>query len=304
MVQIPAAAAHFDWNHARAFLMTAETGSFSAAARVLGVAQPTVGRQVAALEEELGVLLFERVGHALELTQAGLDLVEQIRKMNEAAARVALLAAGQSERIEGTVRLAASESVAAFVLPPLVKKLRERHPQIEIELVASNQSSDLKRREADIAVRHTRPKGEELVGKLIVESSMAHLYGAPSYLKAIGHPKSPEALAERAKVIGFDETDVLRKGLVGLGLPFRDDSFPLRTENHLVQWELAKAGAGLCMMMEVVGEKEPKVRRALPDFDAGFPFPTWLVSHRELRTSRRIRVVFDWLAEMLGEAMG
>lgn len=291
--------AAFDWNRARAFLVTAEEGSFSAAARALGVAQPTLGRQVAALEAELGVALFERIGHRLVPTATGLDLLEHVRAMHDAATQVSLTAAGQSEALDGPVRVAASEAVSAFLLPPIVEAIRARHPGVQVELVVSNRTSDLRRREADIAVRHARPEGDDLVARLVKEGSRAHLYGAPSYLARIGEPATREELAARADVIGFDETDTLKKGLRGLGLPFGDDRFPVRTENHLVQWELCKRGVGLCMMMEVVGDAEPRVRRALPPPAPSFPFSTWLTCHRELRTSRRIRAVFDLVAEQL-----
>lgn len=290
----------FDWNRARAFLVTVEEGSFSAAARALGVAQPTLGRQVAALEEDLGLALFERGGNRLVLTAPGLELVEQVRAMNEAATQFSLIAAGQARTIDGLVRIAASEAVSAYLLPPIVAELRARHPGIEVELVVSNTTSDLRRREADIAIRHFRPQGDDLVARLVKEKSEAHLYAAPSYLRRIGNPRTPEELAARGHVIGFDESDTLKRGLQALGLAFGDESFPVRTENHLVQWELAKRGVGMCVMMGEVGDSEPRVRRALPDAAAGVAFPTWLTSHRELKTSRRIRVVFDLLAETLG----
>lgn len=289
----------FDWNRARAFLVTAEEGSFSAAARALGQAQPTLGRQVAALEDELGVALFERVGHRLQLTATGLDLLEHVRAMSEAATRFSLVAAGQSQELAGPVRIAASEAVSAYLLPAAVKEVREAHPGIEVEIVVSNSASDLRRREADIAVRHFRPEGDDLFARLVKESSAARLYAAPSYLDAIGRPATAEELAERAAVIGFDDTDTLKNALRAVGLPFGDGPFPLRTENHLVQWEFAKRGLGLCMMMEEVGDPEPSVVRVLPELDLAFRFPTWLTSHRELKTSRRIRVVFDRLAEHL-----
>lgn len=289
----------FDWNRARAFLVTAEEGSFSAAARALGLSQPTLGRQVAALEEELGVTLFERVGQRLELTATGSDLAEQVRHMNEAADRVALIAAGQSQTVDGVVRLAASQAVSAYLLPPVVEKLREQHPALQVEMVVSNLSSDLRRREADIAVRHYRPEGEDLVARQIKESSGAHLYGTPGYLERIGRPRTPEALAERAQVLGFDESPRLLQALRDGGIPFDDDASPIRTEDHLVQWELCKQGMGLCVMMEEVGDRERRVRRACADSPPVVTLPIWLVTHRELRTSRKIRVVFDALAHHL-----
>jgi len=295
--------AAFDWNCARALLATAEEGSLSAAARALGLTQPTLGRQVASLEAELGVVLFERIGNKLVLTSTGYEIVEQVRTMSEAATRLSLIAAGQAQSIEGLVRIAASEAVSTYLLPPIVAELRERHPAVEVEIVVSNQSSDLKRREADIAVRHVRPKDGELVARKIKDKSLAHLYASPSYLARIGHPETPKELAARAVVIGFDETDVLQRSLQAMGLPFTEDQFPVRSENHVVQWELAKQGIGMCIMMEEVGDREPKLRRALPSSEAAISFPTWLICHRELKTSKRIRVVFDLLADLLSAAL-
>ena len=289
----------FDWNRARAFLVTAEEGSFSAAARALGQAQPTLGRQVAALEEELGVTLFERLGQRLELTATGAELAEQVRSMSEAAARFSLIAAGQSQDVDGVVRIAASQAVSGYLLPPVIERLRRAHAGLEVELVVSNTTSDLKRREADIAVRHFRPDGADLVARLVKERTEAHLYGTAGYLKRIGNPQSPEALAERGQVIGFDDSDQMREFLRAAGYPFPDGCSPVRTGDHLVQWELAKRGLGLCAMMQEVGDHERRVQRALPDGPPVVILPIWLVSHRELKTSRRIRVVFDALAEAL-----
>lgn len=291
--------AGFDWTRARAFLVTAEEGSFSAAARALGVAQPTLGRQVAALERELGVALFERVGNRLALTPTGLDVVEHVRAMGEAATRVSLTATGQSVELEGRVAIAASEAVSAYLLPPIVVELRARHPGISIEIVASNKTSDLRRREADIAIRNYRPSGPDLVARKVRESP-AHLYAAPSYLERIGNPETLEALAERGELIAFERTEGFVKALerIGLGALGRS-TFAISTENHLVQWALAKHGAGICLMMEEIGDAEPRVRRVLPDLPPPVTFPTWLTTHREVKTSRRIRVVFDLLAEAL-----
>ncbi len=294
-------AVRFDWNRARAFLVTAEEGSFSAAARALGMAQPTVGRQVAALEEELGVALFERIGNALELTTAGLDLVEHVRAMGDAATRVSLAATGQSLSIDGTVCITASELIAAHILPPIVAGLRRTHPGIEIEIVASNAARDLRRREADIAIRNFKPDQPELFARKIADRD-ARLYASPDYLASIGDPKTPADLS-RAEFFAFDRTNLMIDGLRAFGVEVTSRNFPIVTENHLVQWALAKEGAGICIVMDEVGDAEPRVRRVLPDLPP-FPVPIWLVTHRELRTSRRIRVVFDLLAEGLARSAG
>ena len=122
----------FDWNRARAFLVTAQEGSYTAAARALGVAQPTIGRQVAALEAELGVTLLEQAGTGHRLTAAGLELVDHVRAMGEAATRVSLAAAGQNLSLEGVVCITASEVISAHLLPPILDRIREAHPGIEL----------------------------------------------------------------------------------------------------------------------------------------------------------------------------
>ena len=286
----------FDWNRARAFLVTAEEGSLSAAARALGMAQPTLGRQVAALEQELGVALFERVGRGLALTASGLELVEHVRAMGEAANRVSLAASGQSQSIEGTVCITATEVYAAFVLPSIVETLRRSAPGITTEIVASNAVSDLRRREADIAIRHVRPTDGDLIAKRLPDDT-AQLYATPAYLDRIGHPRS-FAGCSQADFIGFDNNQPLLDGLNAKGFTLTAGNFPVLTASHLVHWELVKHGVGIGIMPLRIGDAEPSVTPVLPEMDP-FEIPVWLVAHRELNTSRRVRLVFDLLADAL-----
>lgn len=288
----------FDWNRARAFLVTAEEGSLSAAARALGMAQPTLGRQVAALEEELGVILFERSGRGLVLTPSGLELLDHVRAMGEAAGRVSLSASGQAQAVEGSICLTASEIYSAHLLPPLIARLRREAPGIEVEIVASNAAIDLRRREADIAIRSFRPTQPDLIARRMRDDP-ARLYASPTYLDRLGGPATPEDLA-RADFIGFDNTDAYLGALNALGLCLTRRNLSLLTASHLVHWELVKAGAGIGIVPESIGDKEAKVQRVLPDRVAPMPFPIWLTTHRELNTSRRVRMVFDFLAEALG----
>ncbi len=292
---------NFDWNHARAVLVTAEEGSFSAAARALGISQPTVGRQVAALESELGLTLVERVGRGVQLTSAGAELVDHLRAMAEAASRVSLGAAGQSASLEGKVAITASEAISAHLLPPVLKALRADHPGITIDLVVSNQRADLRRREADIAVRNFRPEDPELVGRLLGKSD-GRLYASPAYVESIGGIESLADLA-RAEIFGFDHSPMTLEGLKALGAPVTAANLPIVTSNHLVQWGLCKAGVGICIMMEEVGRREPGVVEVLPEMQP-IPVPLWLVCHRELRTSRRLRVVYDALSDHLKATVG
>lgn len=286
----------FDWNRARAFLVTAEEGSLSAAARALGMTQPTLGRQVAALEAELGVALFERVGKGLELTPGGTELLAHVRGMGEAAQALALGASGQSQEVAGEVCIAASEVYAAFLLPPILRRLRDSHPAIEIEVLASNSTSDLRRREADIAVRNVRPTQNDLVARRLPDDS-AGLFAAPVYLDRIGRPDSAADL-RRAEFIGFDRTEVLIAGLRERGLDVGRANFPILSQSHLVQWEMVRSGLGIGVFPLWMGAADPGVER----IDLGIEpivFPVWLVAHREVRTSRRVRLVFDHLADAI-----
>ena len=288
----------FDWNQVRAFLVTAEEGSFSAASRALGLTQPTLGRQVAALEDRLGVTLFERLGRSLSLTQSGLELLEHVRAMGDAAGRIALTASGQSQRIEGHVCITATDVLSMHLLPPALKRLRDMAPAIEVEVVASNEVRDLRRREADIAIRHARPEQPDLIAKLLRELSI-RLYASTDYLDRLGRPGSLGDLAE-ADFIGFDRSDRLLTRLNQMGLPLEKDNFRLTSENGAVAWEMVKHGLGIGLMAEDVADQTPGVECVLLDLDP-IPVPVWLVTHRELHTSRRIRLVFDVLAETLGK---
>jgi DNA-binding transcriptional LysR family regulator len=286
----------FDWNRARAFLVTAEEGSLSAAARALDMTQPTLSRQVDALEKELGLVLFERAGRGLFLTPSGLELLEHVRQMGEAASRVSLSASGQSQAIEGKIKITASEVYSAYLLPPILNKLHWAYPGIEIELVASNARIDLRRREADIAIRNFSSTDPEIIVRKLRDDS-AYLYASERYLQRI-EPLKTMADLSKAEFLGFSNTDALIDGLNAHGLNLTQSNFPITCDSHFVQWELVKRGAGIGAITANIGDPEPLVRRVLPDM-APIVVPMWLATHRELNTSKRVRTVFDFLAAEL-----
>lgn len=286
----------FDWNRARAFLVTAEEGSLSAAARVLKMSQPTLGRQVSALESELDVVLFERRGRGLELTQSGLELLEHVRAMGEGAASLSLTASGRSHSLEGNICITATEVLAVFILPAIIKKLREKEPGITVELIASNAESSLKRREADIAIRGFRPTQKDLIAKKLGDVE-AQLYATPAYLNQLNDPQSPAEFGN-ARFIAFDGHERLIKLLNSRGFNLSSENFPISSENRIVQWELVKCGAGIGLMPMHIGDRESLVCRALEEFDP-LVADLWLVAHQELKTNRRVRLVFDFLASEL-----
>lgn len=287
----------FDWTKAQAFLATAETGSFSAAAKKLRLSQPTIGRHVAGLEEDLGVALFDRVGKSLVLTENGLGLLGHVKTMREAADQLVLSAMGHDKSIAGKVSVTASDALCAYNLPKIVSRLREIHPEIQVEIISSNEIQDLMRREADIAIRHVRPSQPDLIAKK-VRNSLAHLYGASRYLDKIGRPTSPNNLNPDAQFIGFETSDRVRLILNDIGFSLEPRQFMVFTNSGAAGWEMVKEGMGLALMMKDVADTTGGIEMVLPDI-VNIDVPIWLVTHRELHTSQRMRIVFDFIADTL-----
>ena len=287
---------NLDWNQLKAFLQTAQTGTLSAAARKLGLTQPTLSRQVAAIEQQMGVTLFERVGKAMVLTPTGLDLLEHARAMGAAAEALGLAASGRSQAVGGVVSVSATDAVAACLLPPIVQRLCAQEPGIAVEVISSNALSDLLRREADIAVRHVKPEQPDLIARLVREAQ-ASFYASEAWVQAHGHPRSAEDAAE-LPFVGTDRNGQYLQYLRQHGLPVSEQNFSCYCEHTVAHWALVRQGMGIGAMMDEIARDTPGIVRVLDDVPA-VRFPVWLVSHRELRTSRRIRVVFEALAEGL-----
>lgn len=288
----------FDWNQVRAVLATIEEGSLSAAARALGLTQPTLSRQVAQLEQELGVTLFQRVGRKVAPTQDALNLIDQFRAMGDAATGISLAVSGHSQAIEGNVSITATNFMATYAIPPVLKQLREIAPGIEVEIIASSEVRNLMRREADIAIRHARPDQSELIAKQVNQTS-ANIYATPEFLEQSGHPKEPVDL-EHLDFIGFENPERLLPVLHERNIPVTRKNFKYVSASGSVFLELVRAGLGIGLMSKEMAETGPGLVQVLADFEP-VPIPVWLVTHRELHTSRRIRLVFDLLAATLSK---
>jgi DNA-binding transcriptional LysR family regulator len=288
----------FDWNQARAVLATIEEGSLSAAARALGQTQPTLSRQVAQLEQDLGVVLFQRLGRTVTPTQAALELLDQFRAMRDAATGISFVASGQSQAIEGHVSITATTFMATYALPPVLKQLRDIAPGIEVEILASNEVRNLMRREADIAIRHARPEQPELIAKLVNETS-GNLYASAEFLEQSGHPKEPADL-EHLDFIGFEHPERLLPILLEHDIHVTRKNFKYFSASGSVILELVREGLGIGLMSKEMAERAPELVHVLPSFKP-IPIPVWLVTHRELHTSRRIRLVFDLLSAALSK---
>ena len=285
-----------DWNHVRAFHATAATGSLSAAARRLGLTQPTLSRQVLALEADLGVALFERRGRKLVLTQIGMDLLEHTRIMGDAADNVALAASGRIQEIGGRVSISVTDTYAAYILPGIIERIRSEAPQITVVIVASNELSDLHRREADIAVRHVRPDRPGLVGQHIRDTE-AHFYASEDWVARNGLPNGPADLA-RAGLMGFDDGKRFSDFLREIGIPVDVADFRILSDSSVAIWEMVRRGIGVATMLREIADRTPGVVNLLPDMTP-ISVPIWLITHQELQSSPRIRMVQTILAEEL-----
>lgn len=287
---------NLDWNQLKAFLETAETGSLSAAARKLGLTQPTLSRQVAAIEQRMGVTLFERVGKAMALTPTGQDLLAHARAMGAAADALQLVASGRSKAVGGVVSVSATYGMAAYFLAPLVRQLREKEPTIAVEVIASDALSDLLRREADIAVRHVKPDQPDLIARFVREAT-AHFYASEDWVKVHGHPRRAEEAAH-LPFVGADRSGHFLAFMRQQGLPLSEANFSCYADHSMAQWSLVRHGMGIGAMADEIARDTPGMVRVLDEVPP-IRFPIWLVTHRELRTSRPIRVVFDALAKGL-----
>ena len=284
-----------DWSLWRSFAAVVEHGSLSAGARALGSSQPTLGRHVEALERQLGATLFERKLTGLHPTETALRLYEQVDVAQRALAEARMLAEGANAELAGTVRITASNVTAHYTLPAMLGRLREEFPAVQIELVPSDSAENLLMRESDIAVRMFRPRQLELITRKIGESALV-VCAHESYVARRGEPKTRDELWQH-DVIGLDRSDLIIAAAREMGYQLKRTDFAVRSDSQTAGWEMAKAGLGIVFAQKIIQEATPGMVAMLP----GFPLPpleVWLTTHRELFTSRRIRVIYDRLAEM------
>lgn len=279
------------WELWRTFDAVIREGSLSAAARTLGLTQPTAGRHITELEAALGAgALFIRSARGLAPTETAQALVPHAQTMSAAAAALVRTASAPADAVSGVVRISVSEVVGGEVLPSILAALRREHPALVFELVLTNASSDLLRRDADVAVRMTPPQQQALLAKAAGRVRLG-LYAHSAYLASAGPLKSAADLAHHA-VIGFDRDAAALRSVDSAKV--RLPAFALRCDNQLAQLAAVRAGFGVGVVQEPIARREPALARVLPDvFEANLD--VWIVMHEDLRTTRRIRVVFNAL---------
>lgn len=286
------------WELYRSFLAVMHEGSLSAAARMLGMTQPSLGRHIRELEETLGVPLFARSPQGLTPTDLAHELVPHAQAMASASAALRRAATTRQGAIAGVVRVTASVVIGAEVLPPVLAAFRAQHPGIVIELSLSNQAEDLLRRDADIAIRMGRPTQDALVTRHIGKIALG-FFAHKRYLKANGRPQSVADLADHA-LIGFDRETPYIRSMRPAGLPYTREHFALRTDNDLAAIAAIRAGYGIGICHVGIAARDPNLVQLLPD-SFTLNMETWVVMHEDLRRSVRVRALYDHLAEALME---
>ncbi len=287
----------FDWNDARCFLAVAETGSTLAAGRALRVSQTTVARRIAALEDALGVVLFDRRRAGYVLTPVGETLVPEARTLAASAGAFADAAAAQKRATGGTVRLTAEETFIVGVLPAMLRDLHDLHPDIVIELDASAELRDLDAGAADVAIRVTKQlEGGGLVGRRI-GADMWTVYGSRAYVADHGRPTRRRELAGHPLIGGGG-------GQIGryYGAWLRENGLEgaIAMTHGTVTGLLAavRSGLGLAALPCLIAEPDPDLIRCLRPSPAEAR-EVWLLTHERLRHTPRVRAVLDFLGDRL-----
>ena len=296
----PVLPGEFDWDLVRSFLAVVDAGSLSAAARALSSTQPTLGRRIEALEAQLGATLFERTGRGLAPTPEALRIAGHARRMRDGADGLARAATGSTPDARAFVRVAAARQIAIHVLPELVAGLPDGVPEIDVGIVASDDVSNLLRREADVAIRHVRPEQTSLVARKVGEMRV-RAFASAEYLERRGTPRSAAELLRRPLVGGDRDREFavgIERAATALGVDPADVRVAVRSDDRPVQLAAVAAGLGIGFALEPVIERHPGL--VALDVATGLPtLPVWLAVHREIRTVPAIRRVYDVLGAAL-----
>lgn len=287
---------NLDWSLVQVFLAVAETGSLSAAARKTGQSQPTVGRQIKAIESALGLPLFIRQSRGLILNETGARLLTHAQKMHAAAAQIALEAAGQSRSLEGEVRITAPVLISHHYLPNILADIHAAEPNIELILLPNDASENLLFREADIAIRMYQPSQGDIIAKKLGAFSMG-LFAHRNYLEKRGIPQNLQDFTDH-DFVGFDQNTLIIEGMKSLGIQADQKTFKIRCDQQAIFWELVRAGCGIGATQTRLALQDPYIIQVLPQARIE-PLPVWLAAPNALRNTPRIRIVYDMLANAI-----
>ncbi len=277
-----------DWTLYRTFLAVAKLGSLSAAARSLGLTQPTVARHVELLEAALEVDLFLRSPRGLSATDIARALLPQAETIAASAAALLRTAASGKGEMAGCVRISAGENMGVERLPPILAALRRRHPRLDIQLALSDDVHDLLAREADVAVRQVAPRQKALLAKKLRPSAIG-LYAHRSYLARRGEPRALADL-DGHDLIGFDTPTPARRAILERFPRQKDLRFALRADSDLAQLAAIRCGLGIGLTQADIAGRDAGLKRVLAR-EVSFELPLWIAMHEDLKSSAICRTV-------------
>lgn len=276
-----------DWEDLRHFAALAQCGSWSAAARLLRVEHATVARRVAALERDLKLKLVDRRGRRLTLTVAGQQMAPLVERMQRATETIDRAAVGARAELAGTVTISAPPALAAVMLVQPMVALGARHPELRIHIVGETRRASLDRREADIAVRLSRPIEGDLTVIKLGEIAF-RLYASPAYLAA----RQPDDW----KFIGYDKDMEAAEHQAALLQYMADRPFALRVSTVDIQLAAARIGGGIAMLPDFMAADDDQLVLAAPN-EPPVRQGVWLLVHTEMKNAAPIRVVAQELRE-------
>lgn len=284
-----------EWSDIAIFLAIADEGSLSGAARRLGVSQPTVGRRLSALEESLASTLFVRTAKGLVPTDIGLTILENARRMNEEAQAIGRIADGSNRGLSGPVTISVAEGIAHLWLTPLLRDFLRIYPDIEIRIRVENEAADLVQREADVALRLFRPVQNSLIARKLAIIRRG-IFASKDYLDRNGRPESLADLRNHAIIRAGDLRQAVWRNARAIG---ELEGRTVLVSNSLETTLTAlRAGLGIGIHALAWAGAYPELERLFPDLDLG-ETECWIVTHEELKTSARIRAIFDFISERM-----
>lgn len=287
-----------NWDDARVFLAVCRESTLRGAARVLGVDQATVGRRISALEKSLDATLFLRTSEGYALTALGEAALKAAQSMEASALELQRRIQGLDDRLTGEVRVSTTDSLAVDFIIPAIARLHDRHPEVRVHLDASTHMASLAKREADIAVRNTRPEDPDLIARRIARWPVG-LFAAQAYLDARGLPQ-PGAAFEGHDLVMY-QPYLQRKDATLASEPLHRGRVVSTVGAGLLLRRAIVAGIGLGELPVYLGEKDGLVR-VWPERTRSAPYDVWLVTHDDLRHTARVRAVIDAIVESFAQA--
>ncbi len=293
--------ANFDWNDVRAFLAVARSGRLTAAAARLGVDHSTLSRRIGALEHSLKAKLFDRSPSGYAATEPGRRLMPLAEEMERLALGAAEAVGGTAGLVEGVVRIGSPEGFGSYFLAPRIQKLKARHPQLVVQLVAASAVFSLAKREADVAISVSRPPAGRLLVSKLIDYDLG-LYAAPAYLSAVapiasfGDLKGHRFVSYIGDLLHFPELDFLQQVVPG-GITSMESS------NLVAQTRATLAGAGLCVLPAFLAREEAGLVRVLPE-EVNLTRSLWLTVHQDLAELARVKAAVRFIKEEVEAARG